>query len=101
MFLVGNPFFFADLSTSLLCTGDGKADLIWTDKFSGDGWVWYNQGQKKESDRDSLGGSLFKWEARQKVYLGSHRGPNMYFPNLGGQGRADMVGTNPIEGHVS
>ena len=78
--------------------GDGRADLIWTDKFTGDGTVWYNMGQKKESDRGRLGGSLFEWDRGQKVYQGSSRGPNMYFPNLGGQGRADMLGTNPSSG---
>lgn len=32
------------------------------------------------------------------MYQGSSRGPNMHFPSLGGQGRADMVGINPTTG---
>ena len=79
-------------------TGDGRADLIWTDKFSGDATVWYNKGVKDESDRDRLKGSLVEWEGGEKAYQGSTRGPNIHFPNLGGQGRADMVGTNPSTG---
>jgi hypothetical protein len=75
--------------------------LIWTDKFSGDGRVWYNVRQAQESERGALGGSLFEWGRPVEAYLGSSRGPNMHFPSLGGQGRADMVGTNPTTGHVS
>lgn len=75
--------------------------MIWTDKFSGDGKVWYNKQQGTDADRPNWGGSLFEWERPVKVYLGSSRGPNMHFPNLGGQGRADMVGTDPSTGHVS
>lgn len=77
------------------------ADLIWTDKFTGDAKVWYNLGQRQESDRIALGGSLFEWARPSKVYQGSSRGPNMYYPSLGGQGRADMVGSNPTTAHVS
>ncbi|RYP05273.1 hypothetical protein DL764_003934 [Monosporascus ibericus] len=80
--------------------GDGRADLIWTDKFSGDGKVWYNKQQGTDADRPKWGGSLFEWERPVTVYLGSSRGPNMHFPNLGGQGRADMVGTDPSTGHA-
>lgn len=57
--------------------------------------MWYNLGPGKPED---LKGSSYEWESRKKVYLGSSRGPNMHFPNLGGQGRADMVGMNPISG---
>ncbi|ROT40793.1 hypothetical protein SODALDRAFT_105063 [Sodiomyces alkalinus F11] len=88
-------FQFADVN------GDGRADLVWTDKFNGDANVWYNKRQAAEHERGNLGGSLFEWERPIKAFLGSSRGPNMHFPNLGGQGRADMVGTNPTTGHVS
>lgn len=88
---------YADLGP---LSGDGLADLIWTDKFTGDGWGHYNKGKKTEADRERLKESLFEWQGRQKVYQGSSRGPNMHFPNLGGQGRADMVGVNPTTGNV-
>jgi hypothetical protein len=89
------------LANTVLLPGDGKADLIWTDKFNGNGEVYYNKQQGTEADRPGWSGSLFEWERPVKVYLGSSRGPNMHFPNLGGQGRADMVGTDPSTGHVS
>ncbi|SPN96523.1 related to acetylxylan esterase [Cephalotrichum gorgonifer] len=80
--------------------GDGAADLLWVDKFSGDATVWYNRGQVPEADRGNYRDSLFFWEKAGRLYLGSHRGSNMYYPNLGGQGRADQVGSNPITGHA-
>ena len=92
---------FANHSYCVFFSGDGKADLIWTDKFNGNGKVYYNLRQAEESERGGLGGSLFEWGRPAEVYLGSSRGPNMHFPSLGGQGRADMVGTNPTTGHVS
>lgn len=80
--------------------GDGKADMIWTDKFTGDAQVWYNKGQGTEDDRVKWGGSIFEWGRPVKVYLGSSRGPNMHFPSMGGQDRADMVGVDPTTAHV-
>ena len=35
-----NDWFF------LSYAGDGKSDLIWSDKFTGDGRVWYNEGEQ-------------------------------------------------------
>lgn len=67
----------------------------------GNGKVYYNIRQAEESERGNLGGSLFVWGRPTEVYLGSSRGPSMHFLNLGGQRRADMVGTDPTTGHVS
>lgn len=83
------------LCTDTRISGDGRADLILTDPVNGNGQVWYNKGRKDED------GTKFEWDLDPEVYLGSSRGANMHFPNLGGQGRADMVGTNPTLGHVS
>ncbi|SPO00343.1 related to acetylxylan esterase [Cephalotrichum gorgonifer] len=84
-------FRFADVN------GDGKADLIWTDKFIGDAEVWQNDRELAEDER--MSGSKFHWMPKGKLYLGSSRGPNLHFPNLGGQGRADMVQVDPTTAH--
>lgn len=82
--------------------GDGRADLIWTDKFTGDAEVWYNLQQGQESDRANWHGSLFEWAPPSgPSYQGPTRGPNEYFPNLGGAGRADVVGADPWTAKVS
>ncbi|KAF5566618.1 fg-gap repeat domain-containing protein [Fusarium napiforme] len=48
--------------------GDGKADMIWVDKFNGNAKVYYNEGQGDNS------GSSFKWnepsEALREALLG-------------------------------
>jgi hypothetical protein len=36
--------------------GDGKDDIIWTEKFSGDGYVYYNDGP------ESVAGSSYHWD---------------------------------------
>ena len=69
--------------------GDGRADFLWIDKFSGDTSVWYNMGPRQ------ISGSSFWWEPKGRAYAGSSSGPNLHFPNLGGQGRADMTEVNP------
>ncbi|ROT38588.1 MFS general substrate transporter [Sodiomyces alkalinus F11] len=58
-------------STAETCTprtgmadGDGRADMIWTDKFTGDGTVLHNLGR-----RDDVDGSRFEW---------SHAGPDQH-----------------------
>lgn len=84
-----------------MIVGDGRADLIWTDKIGGDSTVSYNLGMKTEADRPSLSGSLFDWAKGVKVFDGDSRGTNMFFPNLGGQGRADLVVTHPVTAQVS
>lgn len=81
-----------------MVVGDGKADYLWVDKFSGDATVWYNRGRASASDNS---GSSFKWDNKGKAYSGSSRGANMHYPNLGGVGRADMVHVDPDTGFVS
>ncbi|KAL6229273.1 SGNH hydrolase-type esterase domain-containing protein [Aspergillus navahoensis] len=64
--------------------GDGRADLIHTNKFNGDGTVWYNRGEK------DIGGSSFHWVRVGKAYSGSVAGSCTYYPDLNGDGTADM-----------
>ncbi|KAL3459687.1 hypothetical protein BJX64DRAFT_279058 [Aspergillus heterothallicus] len=73
---------FADVN------GDGLDDMIWVDKFNGDGYVWYNKGP---GNRKKLQGSYIEWARQEKpVYKGDHAGTCLYFPDLDGNGRADM-----------
>ena len=72
--------------------GDGRPDFMWIDKFNGDTDVWYNMGERQ------ISGSSFWWDPKGKQYQGSSSGPNLHFPNLGGQGRADMTEVNPKTG---
>ncbi|KAJ4258177.1 hypothetical protein NW762_008322 [Fusarium torreyae] len=70
--------------------GDGRDDMIWVDKFNGDGSVWYNENRSKPSETS---GSSFRWRKVDKpVYQGSQAGTCMFFPDLDGNGRADMLG---------
>ncbi|OBT91574.1 hypothetical protein VE01_10411 [Pseudogymnoascus verrucosus] len=64
--------------------GDGKADLIWTDKFNGDGTVYYNGG------RQEVGGSQFLWSNEGKAFTGNAAGTCVYYPELNGDNRADQ-----------
>jgi hypothetical protein len=64
--------------------GDGLADLIHTNKFNGDGTVWYNRGRR------DIGGSRFHWEPVGVKYQGAVAGSCTYFPDLNGDHRADM-----------
>ncbi|KAI0967672.1 carbohydrate esterase family 3 protein [Xylaria arbuscula] len=75
--------------------GDGLADFLWVDKFTGDASVWINKGEQPEDQRGELLGSKFKWEKSGPLYAGSNRGANLHYPNLGGQGRADQVDIDP------
>lgn len=89
--------------------GDGRADLLWIDKYTGwltaahslcnvrfstdskigDTTVWYNAGEIPTS------GSHFKWDSQGPLYKGWDRGSNMEFGALGGQGRADIIEVIP------
>ncbi|KAF7556324.1 hypothetical protein G7Z17_g1541 [Cylindrodendrum hubeiense] len=67
--------------------GDGVDDLIWIEKFSGDAYVWYNEGR---GDPDDLLGSSFSWRRQTAVaYAGNAAGTCEYFTDLDGNGRAD------------
>ncbi|KAF9873870.1 hypothetical protein CkaCkLH20_08604 [Colletotrichum karsti] len=64
--------------------GDGRDDMIWLDKFTGDGRVYYNWG------RAEVGGSQFDWRPKGALYQGAVAGACEYFPDLDGNGRADL-----------
>lgn len=71
------PHFQNKVLTGIL-SGDGRADMIWTDKFSGDAIVWPNQGKVTNN---SPGSSKFTWLRTGPVYKGSSRGSNLHFPS--------------------
>jgi hypothetical protein len=64
--------------------GDKKADLVHTNKFNGDGTVWYNRGRK------DIGGSQFHWDRVGVKYAGTRAGSCTYYPDLNGDGLADQ-----------
>ncbi|OQE36040.1 hypothetical protein PENCOP_c012G03701 [Penicillium coprophilum] len=64
--------------------GDGKADMIHTNRFNGDGTVWLNKGRK------NIGNSRYEWDPVGVKYQGAVAGSCTYFPDLDGNGRADM-----------
>lgn len=70
---------FADVN------GDGRADLLWVDKFNGDTTVWYNKGMIPAS------GSSFTWENKGKLFQGAVQGSCTMYPDLDGNSRADMT----------
>lgn len=67
--------------------GDGKDDMIWIEKFSGDGHVWYNGGR---GDPGANSGSSFHWDGAGAAYAGTYAGTCQFFPDLDGNGRADL-----------
>ncbi|KAH8886185.1 family 3 carbohydrate esterase, partial [Thozetella sp. PMI_491] len=72
---------FADVN------GDGTDDLLWVEKFSGDAYVYYNNGP---ADPASAAGSSFGWRVQDEVaYAGLSAGTCLYWPDLDGNGRAD------------
>ncbi|KAK6063962.1 killer toxin subunits alpha beta [Seiridium cupressi] len=68
--------------------GDGKDDMIWVDKFNRDGTVWYSEGAGDPADNS---GSSVHWRSDlTPVYEGSQADSCEYYPDLDGDGRADM-----------
>lgn len=88
-------FQFADIN------GDGKADLIHKDKFSGDTQVWYFDRVVSEAERPGNSSSIIKWDRPERLFRGSVRGPDTHYPRLNNQGRADMVYAKATNAHVS
>jgi hypothetical protein len=69
--------------------GDGKADTIWTDKFSGDAYVYYNLGRR------DIGGSRYEWSQKPEggpwfAYTGNAAGTCVFYPDLDGNRRVDQ-----------
>ncbi|KAF2112802.1 hypothetical protein BDV96DRAFT_497426 [Lophiotrema nucula] len=70
--------------------GDGRADLMWVDKFSGNVTVWLNDGMKPSA------GSSFNWPRADGIWMpGVDTGPNMHFAKISNSGRADFVQVTP------
>lgn len=76
--------------------GDGRADFLWVDKFDGSTEVWFNNGPVPEGDRPANSGSKFKWAPQGKLYNGISRGANQYYPDIDGNGKADIYNVNPV-----
>ncbi|KAI8190758.1 hypothetical protein KHU50_000383 [Colletotrichum sp. SAR 10_65] len=67
--------------------GDGKDDMLWIEKFSGDTWVWYNGGR---GSPDTGGGSSFYWRVQEKkAYYGLASGSCIYDADLDGNDHVD------------
>ncbi|KAF5635566.1 integrin alpha n-terminal [Fusarium sp. NRRL 25303] len=64
--------------------GRGGEDLIWVDKYTGDATVYINRGKM------NTGGSNWWFLNSGKQYSGSWAGTCQYFPDLDGDGRADL-----------
>ncbi|KAM0544199.1 hypothetical protein ACHAPJ_011950 [Fusarium lateritium] len=82
--------------------GDGKDDMLWIEKFSGDTWVWYNGGRGLPS---TGGGSSFYWRVQDRMaYYGLVAGTCIYYADLDGNGHADehyVMGTFNNEAKTS
>ncbi|RFN46103.1 integrin alpha n-terminal [Fusarium flagelliforme] len=64
--------------------GRGGEDMIWVDKYTGDGTVYINRGKM------DTGGSNWWFLKSGKQYAGTWTGTCQYFPDLDGDGRADL-----------
>lgn len=82
----------SDLPTSM---ETAWGDLLWVEKFTGDVTVWYNNGVRSAADRPSLKGSIVEWSKAGALYFGQTRGPNEYFMDYDGDGRADLIRVAP------
>lgn len=73
----------ADQRIPLQVDGDGKADLIWVDKFDSKGRLWTNGGFTPAA------GSSMTWDYQGFRFDGHGRGQNIHFPKIGTSGHAD------------
>ncbi|EKJ76429.1 hypothetical protein FPSE_03428 [Fusarium pseudograminearum CS3096] len=64
--------------------GRGGEDMIWVDKYTGDATVYINNGKM------DTGGSNWWFLKSGKQYSGTWAGTCQYFPDLDGDGRADL-----------
>jgi hypothetical protein len=71
--------------------GDGRDDMLWLDKENGDASVWYNRGATPAS------GSAYTWDPKGAVYQGAMQGSCEHFPDLDGNGRADLHVTDGVD----
>ncbi|PLB52208.1 hypothetical protein P170DRAFT_322486, partial [Aspergillus steynii IBT 23096] len=70
--------------------GDGRADIIRTNLFNGDGTVWYNHGPREGAKKDE---SKWKFEATDSskpAFLGQGPADCTFYPDLDGDGHADQ-----------
>ncbi len=89
--------------------GDGKADIMWIEKFTGDGRVWYvhtsntrrhtntrlttypshryNRG--RHSAADNFGSSFLWQKVENPIYSADVAGTCVFYPDFDGNGRAD------------
>lgn len=78
--------------------GDGRADILYVDKFSGEAYVWLNGG------KTAKGGSDFNWKGLGRQFAGQLRGGTVAFANaLGkeGGGKAQLIEVEPKKNQVS
>ncbi|KAH7129387.1 family 3 carbohydrate esterase [Dactylonectria estremocensis] len=62
----------------------GRDDMLWVDKFTGNGHVWYNGDR---GDPNELSGSSFHWgKINDPVYRGDVAGTCEFYPDLDGNG---------------
>jgi len=62
--------------------------VIFVDKFSGDSVAWYNEGRVSPGGNS---GSSIRWRKGDgNAYDGRFAGTCLYFPDLNGDGRADL-----------
>ncbi|KAF2713128.1 carbohydrate esterase family 3 protein [Pleomassaria siparia CBS 279.74] len=70
--------------------GDGKVDLLWVDKHTGNVKAWINKGIQPAFTSGIL------WDMQPSIWMpGVERGANIHFPKLSTSGRADYLWVHP------
>ncbi|CAI6337080.1 unnamed protein product [Periconia digitata] len=83
---------FADVN------GDGRADFLWVDKFTGNVRTWINEGL---IPADNVGSSMtWTFRGEDSWPSGKSRGQNVHFPKMGNTGRADYHWVNPATSYA-